>query len=518
MGNKNKYLMSIDMGTQNVKAIVFDTFGKEIVKESVNVANACYSVKSGWVEAPAYIFWEELCKVTKAVSEKMGDDINNIVACGMTANRDNILALDENNEPLRDWITWLDQRTVPEAVDGLGKSMRGISKILGMIKPGTLSIVAENSMFNWIKYNEPEIYKKVKKYVTLTGHITYLLTGQFNDMVGMQVGYLPFEVKNFNYFEQQFVYDLLGVRRDQLADKLIQSTELLGRVTEKASKQTGLPVGLPIISAGGDKQCETAGAGCFSNDSAVISCGTMASVSTNTDQYKANKKMLFYTWPSTVKDTWEVEFFLERGFWLVTWFAKRFAGDEDLDKFINRMNIRATEIAPGSNGIFVFPFWSPHSILYPEARGLIQGVSDRHRREHFYRAILEGIGYALKNGLQLIERRMLKKVKRLQIVGGGSNSDLIMQILSDVFNLPAARFVQKETGSVGAMMAAGIYAKQFKNFEEAFKLTMSTERIFKPIKDNVKVYNDIYKNVYLSTYKQHKKTFKRLSKYYQMDF
>ncbi|NLC03210.1 MAG: carbohydrate kinase [Tissierellia bacterium] len=509
--NCEKYIMSIDIGTQSVRALVFSAEGDEIANERI-INDMYYSLEPGWAEVPAYDIWKSVCIVTNRVVEKLGKDIDKLKACSVTANRDNIIPLDEEGNYIRDWITWVDQRRVPEAIKDAATSIKGVNKVIHTFGEKTFNMLSDRSKFNWFKYHEKDTYERAYKYLTMGGLVTYKFTDQYHDSVGMQVGVLPFNIKTLDWFDLDIIYEIIGIRRDQLP-KLFQAGKIMGHITEKASRETGLPIGLPIVAAGGDKQCETLGSGAFSEEQATISYGTLATLALTSKKYVGDRKYAYYTWPSTIPNAWNPEFSIDRGYWLVTWFCRQYALEEDYPVLLNQMNKKATDIPAGSNGLFVYPFWAPHYVLYPDARGAIIGWTDDHRKEHLYRAILESIAYALRDGLEIIEKKMKTKVKEIYVVGGGSKSDLAMQLTADIFNIKTIRLQTHEVCAAGAAIAAGVAVGLFENEKEGVNKIVRKERIFYPLKENRETYDDIYKNVYKKSYKNNQAVNLTLSKY-----
>lgn len=509
--NNKKYIMSIDIGTQSVRAIVFDNNGNQIQNERV-LNKPYYSLKPGWAEVPADEYWSKMCIVTNKIAEKMGDKKYDIGACSITANRDNIIPLDENGDYIRDWITWIDQRRVPKAVENCYVGLSTLERILYKVKKKTFDFLSYQSKFNWFKYYEPDTYERAYKYLSIAGLATYKLTGEFKDSVGMQVGVLPINHRKLKWYDLDVVYKIIGVRRDQLPE-LCHPNEIMGYVTKKASEETGLPQGLPIVAAGGDKQCETLGSGCFKDGQAVISYGTLATIAVTSNRYVQDNNFTYYTWPSSIKGAWNPEFIIYRGYWLVTWFCRQYVEEEGFPNLIDEMNIQAKDVPPGANGLFVYPFWTPHAALYPKAKGAIIGWTDYHEKEHLYRAILESIAFDLRDGLHVIEKDTKHKIEELYIVGGGSKSDVSMQLTADIFNMPAKRLQTHEVCAIGAAINAGLAVNMFENEEDAVKNMTRVSEVFYPIKENVEVYNDIFNNVYNKMYTNGKEIFETLAKY-----
>ena len=130
-----------------------------------------------------------------------------------------------------------------------------------------------------------------------------------------------------------------------------------------------------------------------------------------------------------------------------------------------------------------------------------------------YRAILESIAYALREGLELIEAKSRTKVKKLTVVGGGSQSDAAMQLTADIFNLPAVRLASGEVSAVGAAINAGVWAGFYDSYQEAVGVMTREEKVFWPDADNVAIYEDLYTGIYKKAYKSNEKLFKELERY-----
>lgn len=504
-------VMAVDVGTQSVRAIVFDREGGQVA-QARKISKPYYSLQLGWAEVPADQFFQDTCEVIRLCLESLGSRVSDLKAVAITANRDNILPLDDDGEPLRDWITWVDTRRSPEAKEALKKELTGVDLAIYLADYAFFSMVAYRSKFNWIKYNEPEIYKRASKYVSLTGYLNLKLCGVFRDARGMQVGYVPYQAKRQDWYRIKGVFKFLGVRRDQLPD-LVTAGQEIGRITEAGHKACGLPVGLPVISSAGDKQCEILGGGVFDPSQAVISYGTMATLGTTTLHHIEDKKLKFYTFSSCIPDAWNPEYSIYRGYWLVTWFCEQYAKEKGFPEFLKIMNEKVKEVPPGSNGLFVFPFWTIHPGLYPHGKGMIAGWVDRHGEVDLYRAILESIAYALREGLELIESKSRTRVQKLTIVGGGSQSDAAMQLTADIFNLPAVRLESKEVSAIGAAINAGVWAGFYPTYEAGVQALVREERTFWPDAGHVAIYEDLYRNIYKKAYKSNEELFKNLERY-----
>jgi sugar (pentulose or hexulose) kinase len=152
-------------------------------------------------------------------------------------------------------------------------------------------------------------------------------------------------------------------------------------------------------------------------------------------------------------------------------------------------------------GLVLQPYWNPGiKTPGPEAKGAMIGFGDVHTRAHIYRAIIEGIGYALREGKELSEKRSNTKITKLMVSGGGSQSDQAMQITADIFGMPVHRPHTYETSGLGAAINAAVGVGLYDNYEDAVEQMTHDGDIFTPIDDNKQIYNDLYNSVYKKMY------------------
>ncbi len=260
--------------------------------------------------------------------------------------------------------------------------------------------------------------------------------------MGCCVAYLPFDYKRLRWAApRDWKWQALAVRREQLPE-LFKPGERLGEISAEASRHTGIPQGLPLIAAGADKACEVLGAGALEPTIACLSYGTTATINTTRARYLETVPLI-PPYPAAIPDHFNTEVMIYRGYWMVSWFKREFGlremqqareqGVEPEQLFDELVN----GVPPGSMGLTLQPYWSP-GIREPglEAKGAMIGFGDVHTRAHIYRAILEGLAYALRQGKERIEKRSGTPIVRLRVAGGGSQSDAAMQLTADIFGLP----------------------------------------------------------------------------------
>ncbi|MCK6681687.1 MAG: FGGY-family carbohydrate kinase [Thermoanaerobaculia bacterium] len=497
-------LLAIDAGTQSIRALAFDLAGNLVAKARVPLV-PYVSPHPGWAEQDPAYYWRSLseaCQTLFAGNPGLSERIRGVA---LTTQRATTVCLDGNGEPLRPAIVWLDQRRT-EGLDPI-RGLWGLAfKLSGMSE--TVSYFQAEAEVNWLAAHEPEVWKATRHYVLLSGYLTYKLTGRFVDSTGCQVAYIPFDYKSHQWARSwDWKWQALPLDRKQLPE-IVPPGQPLGEISEAASAATGLPQGLPVIAAAADKACEVLGAGCLEPDIACLSYGTTATINTTHRSY-VEPYPLIPPYPAALPGAYNLEIQIYRGFWMVSWFRQEFGHREE--ELARERGVApevlfdelVADVPPGSMGLILQPYWSPGvKIPGPEAKGAIIGFGDVHTRAHMYRAILEGLAYALREGKERTERRSKLPIREIRVAGGGSQSDAAMQLTADVFNLPAKRPHVYEASGLGAAIVLSVGLGLHPSFEAAVASMTRVGRTFTPDPKTVAIYDRLYERVYKQMYKR----------------
>lgn len=501
MTTTDQLILALDNGTQSVRALLFNREGELVARSQVAISYD--SPQPGWSEQDPEYFWERLCAACQQLWQESGIDKQRIKAVALTTQRGTVINLDRTGKPLRPAIVWPDQRQA----DSYGRLPLPWSLLfLAIGEAKTIEYFQRQAEANWIRANQPDVWNATARYLLLSGYLTHRLVGDFVDSVACQVGYLPLDFKKQRWARSwDWKWFATGIARN-LLPRLVPPARPLGSITTEAAAQTGIPAGLALIAAGADKACEILGSGCVTPDVGCISFGTSATINTTSRKY-IEAIPLIPPYPSPVPGAYCTEIQIYRGFWLISWFKEEFGHYEQAiacergvapEKLFDEM---VAKIPPGSDGLLLQPYWSPGvRIPGPEARGAMIGFSDQHTRAHMYRAILEGLAYALREGKERIEKRSGVTMNRIRISGGGSQSDVAMQIAADVFGLPCERPHTYETAGLGAAIDAAVALGWYATFEEAIARMTRVTNVFKPQPDIQRVYDRLYDRAYKHLY------------------
>lgn len=499
-----KTVLSIDCGTQSLRAMIFSLKGELLAIKKVTY-EPYQSLNPGWAEQEPEVYWKALTTASQALKKEFPKYFGSICGIGVTTLRNSMVCVDEHGNPVRPIITWLDQRKANQVY----KPGLGIKLLLSVMRLNdTIEKAQRDGKCNWISQNQPEIWKKTHKYLQVSGFLNHRLTGKFRDSVASQIGYVPFDYKKQQWDNSAILLNfsarLYPVEPDKLPELELPGNKL-GEITPKAAVETGLPEGLPVIACGSDKGCETLGMGVLNEKRASLSFGTTATIQTTSKKYLEPIRFM-PSYPAVIKDHFNPEIEIFRGFWMITWFKTEFAHKEV--RKAKKKGISEEEVLdgllkkspPGSMGLITQPYWSP-GLSEPAAKGAMIGFGDVHKKPHIYRSVIEGLVFALLDGKEKIEKVTRTKIEKLTVSGGASKSDEVCQIAADIFNTPIVRGITNETSGLGAAVLTAVGTGLYKSIDEAIKNMVFYEKEFLPDKNHVELYHRLHKKVYKKMYK-----------------
>ena len=447
-----KYLMGIDEGSQSAKITIFDMEGN-IVCEGKSPLKPYNLPKPGYVEHPDDDWWDAICKASKNCMAKFEGDPKDIVGIGLCTIRCCRAYLKEDGTLAQPALSWMDIR---------------------LSQPYT--------------HENPD----VKYIVASSGYITHRLTGEKKDTIANYEYGWPVDVDNWKWSDDSEAYKATGMPREMLFD-LVMPGDVLGYVTEEAAQATGLPVGTPVVATSNDKAVEGLGTGCMGDSTVCISLGTYTSAMM---EGKENLKGTSYAWPkfSCMPNKYLYDSNgIRRGMWTVSWYRDilgegyaKLAAEQGMSPE-EALGKEAEQVPVGSDGLMTVLNWLAN-VDARYQKGIMIGFDGRHTRGHIYRSILEAVAMTMKGHVTDMCNEVNAKMDKLIITGGGSNSDLFMQIFADVFDIPVVRNEVNGAAGLGSAICAAVAAGVYDSFESAVEHMVRIKDTFTPIPENVEVY------------------------------
>ena len=490
----DKLVISVDCSTTSAKAIVWDRSGKQLSEGRQDIALSI--PKEGWGEQDPKIWWSA---TSSAIQEALrGVDASQVAALVLTHQRESFTVLDENNQPLRPAMLWLDTRA-HDQVKRFGTSQ--IHTLTG--KPANPTPAFYKLL--WIRDNEPAVFQQIKRVADVHAYLCLELTGEFASSTASADPLGVVDLKSMSYSPE--ILKTLQLS-EEVFPTLFEPGVEIAKLTPEVSKALGLPAGLPLLAGGGDGQCAGLGAGVAAPGTGYLNLGTGLIAGIYSDDYKPS--FAYRAMSGTVSGSYNYEFFVGAGTYMVNWFKAHLSQPEDAGGLSPEQywESKAANVAIGSEGLFTLPYWNGALTPYwdQNARGSIVGFSGIHGNEHLYRSLLEGIAFELRLCIESASATIRQPVERFITMGGGSKSSLWCQILADNLRIPIAISRSQEATALGAAMLGFAAIGEYESIPDASRQMSDFSREYLPNAENAARY-DQYFEVYKSLYPALKFTF-----------
>lgn len=489
----NGLILSIDLGTSNLKGAVYDINGKEIAYNSIEYN--LYTPNNSIVENNVNNYWNSIKKILKNLVTQLGTISKNILVIGTSSQGETIVPLNKEGNPLRNAIVWIDTRSTKEADE-----IRNNFNIEEMYKKTGYADIEPAwpaTRILWIKKNEPEIFSNTYKFLLLEDFIIYKLTGKFFGEASVYSSSYYYDIVNFNFIEP--ILDFIGINKTKLPE-ILKPGSFVGKISKEVAKETGLTPEVKVVIGAMDQICGAIGAGNINPGIATETTGSAFVMVVTIDQPIFNNVQKLPCTPHGIPGLYALMPYSNTGGMVLKWFKDKFCKEESLEAEKTGKNVfkildaMAEEVLPGSEGLVMLPFIT--GAFYPEfnpnARGVFFDFGINHTKGHFIRAALESLGYMMRNDIKALNKLGVRVAKVISI-GGGASSRLWSQIKADICNIKIETPQYTETALLGSAIIAASAIGLFKDIAEASKNLYKVKEVFSPNKQNYEVYSDTYK-------------------------
>ncbi len=481
-------LLGVDVGSSSVKACLLNADTGRPLASAASPDNEMEikSPRPGWAEQSPELWWSNLKIAIARIKKKFNFDPSDIKAVGISYHMHGLVLTGRNGEVLRPAIIWCDSRAVDtgaiaEKKIGSAKCFRSL-----LNTPGNFTA----SKLKWVMDNEPEVFRRVKKFLLPGDFIAMKMTG---DAKTTSSGLSEAVLWDFRKREpSSLVIDHFGFSR-KIFPSLTPVFSDQGKLTGEAAKELGLAAGTAVSYRAGDQPNNAFTLGALNPGDAVAAAGTSGVVYAVTDKNLHDKKSRVNVF-SHVNDSPEN---LRRGVLLCvngagilySWIRRRIVKGASF----NKMNCLAMEAPAGSGGLMMFPFGngSERTLGNIEPGAMLYGLKfNSHDERHLIRAAQEGIVFALSYGIEIM-KDMGMDLRSCR--AGDANmfqSRLFSRTFADTTGMKLS--IYNTDGAQGAARGAGMGAGIFKSFEEAFK-GLEAERVEEPGGEFCELYSDAYR-------------------------
>lgn len=468
------YILVIDQGTTNSRAIIFDEFGNQKGEGKKELPQIF--PKPGWVEQNPEDIWLTVQEAVSIAIDKSGIDIKDISAIGITNQRETTILWDKaTGKPLYNAIVWQCRRSA-DICEELKNS--GYEPIIRE-KTGLLcDAYFSSTKIIWLLRNVPEIKSLAEEgrvcFGTVDSWLLWNLTGgkaHATDTTNASRTML-FNIKSGKWDDE--LLETFDIPRSILPD-VVDSSGIVGYTVDFPRG------GIPIAGIVGDQQGALVGQCCFSPGTLKVTYGTGCFLLEPMENLilAQNGMLTTVAWSIDGELKYAIEGSVFTGGSVVQWLRDNLGIIPDSAS--SEIFARAVDdtgdvyFVPALTGLGA-PYWDMY------ARGTIIGISRATRREHIVRAALEGIAYEIRDLIVTMEETTAISIKELRVDGGATSNNFLLQFQSDLLGIPVIRPKIIETTSLGAFILASIGVGIFKNLEEASKI-WKVERIFEPERD-----------------------------------
>jgi xylulokinase len=463
-------VLGIDVSTTATKAILIDPEGA--VR---GIGTASYRVSMPqplWSEQDPVDWWtaaQSAIRGALAAASASGADVE---AVGLTGQMHGAVLLDAAGGVLRPAILWNDQRTAAEC-DEIREAV-GAQRLIAISGNDALTGFTAPKLL-WVARHEPDVWARLDHVLLPKDYVRHRLTGDYAIDKADGSGTILFDLAARTWSSE--LLSTLALDPSWFPPTF-EGPQQTGVVTDEAAEATGLRSGTPVVAGGGDQSANGVGVGVVATGSMALSLGTSGVIFAATDTPIHDPNGRVHAFCHAVPGRWHMMSVMLSAAGSLRWFRDALAPGEDFRELASS----AADVEAATDGLFFLPYLSgersPHAD--PLARGAFIGLALRHDRRHMLRAVLEGVAFGLRDGLDLMLEAGVPRPQQVRASGGGLASPAWRQILADVLDAELVTTSTTEGAAYGAAILAAIGRSWFRDVPEATDALVRTSHAAEP--------------------------------------
>ncbi|PYU93453.1 MAG: xylulokinase [Acidobacteria bacterium] len=499
-----RHWLGLDIGTTGSRAVIIDESGA--VRAAASAEHAPMSQpQPTWAEQDPEDWWRAAQEAIRAAITQGNLKGEDIAGVGLSGQMHGAVLLDEAHQVIRPAIIWCDQRS--QAQSDWFTNRMGAARLKEITCNPSLTGFTVPKLL-WVRDREPDNYRRMRTLLLPKDYVRFRLTGEFATEVSDASGTLLLDVPRREWSSEI----LQALELDRSVLPLVgESEEPTTRIQTLAATATGLRAGTPVVGGGGDQAAAGVGNGIVESGILSSTIGSSGVLFAHTDEPHMDPGGRVHTFCHAVRNRWHVMAVTQGAGLSLRWFRDNFgapeieearrAGKDPYELLV----AEAERVPPGSEGLLYLPYLmgerTPH--LDPNARGVFFGLTARHTRAHVIRAILEGVAFSLRDGLEIF-KAMGVASQQIRASGGGGRSPLWRQIQADVFQREMVTINVTEGSAYGAALLAA--SGWFGSVEEACQVCIRVTEQSNPDPARSRLYQEFY-GIYRDLYLRLRETF-----------
>lgn len=499
------YLLGLDIGTGGARALLCDADGH--ILASVTAEYPLSTPAPLWSEQDPLDWWQASCAVLRDVVQQSGIDSTQIAGLGLTGQMHGAVFLDQAGDVIRPALLWNDQRTAAECAEITQRV--GAERLIELAgNPALTGFQAPKIL--WLRNHEPQHYARLAQVLLPKDFIRLKLTGVSAADASDAAGTLLLDLHTRDYSAE--ILERLDIPRAWLPN-VVEGPHVTGMLLPDIAANLGLPAGLPVIAGGGDNAAAAVGTGIVRSGIVSSSLGTSGVVFAHADTPAFDPQGRLHTFCHAVPGKYHLMAVTLAGGGSFRWFRDTLQSIAGQLSYAELTDL-ATRAEPGAEGLIFLPYLSgertPH--LDPFARGAFIGLTMRHTLPHMIRAVMEGVIFSLRDGLDIM-RGLGLPITQIRATGGGARSPLWRQMQADIYGAEVVTLEAEEGPAYGAALLAGVGAGIFADVDDAVARCVRVQEHTPPDPATQARYERVYA-VYRELYpalKQHMHTLTQLA-------
>ena len=533
LSESGTYILAYDLGTTGNKSCLYRISDKIELIDAYLVEYPLFTTDDGGAEQKADDWWNAVCSSTQEIIKRTSVKPSQIKGITFSSQMQGSVVVDKEGKALRNPMTYMDQRSTAQIAKDRYHGFPRIDNwnaLIGLKSlyiTGGLAATPKDPLWKylWVKDNEPEVFKKVYKWLDVKDYLTLQCTGKYSMTYDSAHLTWVYNTRKGKLGWSKSLCKTFDVNMEHLP-AVIKSTDIIGGLTQQAADRMGLIPGIPVFGGGGDTFLTAVGSGALDLYDTHIYVGTSGWVAANIDRRTVDIANFVASILGAIPGEYVYTAEQETSGICLQWVRDHLALDEigmyldaqhivdktkEYDSLYEFLNEIVEQTPPGAGGLIFTPWL--HGNRSPRedanARGMFFNLSLSTGKRQMIRAVLEGVAFHKRWMLEAIEKKIPYQ-KSIRFVGGGAKSDVWCQIMADITgrNIEVPKNPQN-AGTNGAAIVCAVGLGLIKSFKDAKQL-IPVDKVYRPRAQYKAMYDKSF-SVFRELYKQNKKLFRLMN-------